>query len=135
MKGLDAELANFFHNALSDGFIAHHAVGDVFPPGFKLRFDEGDNLAAGRQAGGHGRENELEGDKGNVGYAKVRLFGQIFGGEIPAVKLFFAPHTRIAPQAVMQLVGADIKGEHPPGVMLKQAVGEAAGGGADIKTA
>ena len=130
-----AEGADLFDDAFADGGVADDAFGGVFAAGFELGLDEGDQEAAGGEAGGHRREDELQGDEGDVGAAELGDLGEVGGGEVAAVELLFAPHAGVGAEAVVQLVGADVEGEDAPGAVLQEAVGEAARGGADVEAA
>lgn len=127
--GLDAVTG-----ALMSGGVADDAAGaDVLAGEFELGFDEDDGLAAGFEDGEGGGKDKGERDEGDVGDDEVHEFGDIGGGHVADVEVFAADDAGVIAEFPDELIGADIVGVDSGGAVLEQAVGKAAGGGADIE--
>ena len=127
--GLDAVAG-----ALVGGGVADDAAwADVCAGEFELGFDEDDGVAAGFEDGEGGGEDEGEGDEGDVGDDEVHEFRDIGGGHVADVEVFAADDAGVIAEFPDELVGSDIVGVDSSGAVLEEAVGETAGGSADIE--
>jgi len=102
--------------------------------GFELRFHEGDQYAAGAHKRPDGGENNFEGNEGEVGDDGVELITrEIADGEMSGVDFFEIGDAGISEEFGVQLGAADIDADDICGAGLQGAIGEAAGGGADVE--
>src|SRR5262249_20201640 len=73
-----------------------------------------------------------DGNERDIGYDEVGGLGNVGGLEFAGVALD-GDHTRILLKLPGELSGVDVHGVDFRGVLLEQAVGEAAGGSADVE--
>lgn len=127
--------------ALVSGRIADDAsFADVLASGLELRLDEEDEfescayrgsssdcLQERRQDEGSGDEGDVHGEEGDVG-------GQIAGIEEAGIGALHEDDARIVAERLGDLAITGVDGENTLGAVLQHAVGEAAGGGANVET-
>lgn len=130
------EGADFLHNACVDGGVADDSGGFVRLGflRFELGFDECDEVAAGGESRPGGGEGLGERDEGEV-HDDERVVGAGEGvcGEGAGVDFFEVGHARVGAQFGVELPVADVNAVDVGGAVLEEAVGEAAGGGADVE--
>lgn len=137
----EQRFADFFNGSgLGAGVADDSSFSDVLASGFKLRFDQDDETAAGTwfrftgECGGDdGGQNERGGNKGNVHGDEIYGFSDLFAREIAGIGFFQQSHAGVLAQAVINLAVTRIYGDDASCAVLKQAVGETTGRGADIK--
>lgn len=125
--------AEFLDDLLVDVFVADDsAFADVFGAGFELGFDENDALGPRGEQFEEGWEDEFEGDEGAVGGEEFGGFGELAGGEVADVDAFEDGDAGVLAEFPRELAVADVDSVNPGGAVLQEAVGETAGGGADV---
>ena len=113
--------------------VADEAARRVPLADLELRLYERDDLTAPRQHGDYRRQYEPQRDERDVCHRKRRSLGQVLGLHEARVEVLPDPDSRIGAQPVVELVRADVHGHHELRAVLKKAVREAAGRGADVK--
>jgi hypothetical protein len=113
--------------------IADDAPADPLAAELELRLDHRQQLAAGREAAGDGRQDLGQRDEGDVDRRQAGGEGQVGGRELAGVEPLDHGHARILAHAQVDLAVGDVDRGDPGGAALQQAVGEAAGGGADVE--
>ena len=117
------------------------AFADVLAASFKLGLDQDDGvslplLAGGGEGGENGGEDESGGDEADVYCEEAdglrREWEKLAGREEAGVGALEQGDARVGAELVVDLAIAGIDGEDGGGAMLEHAVGEAAGGGADV---
>jgi hypothetical protein len=106
--------------------------------GFELGFHEGDEVPAGTHQCGDGAQEAAEGDEGTVEDGEVEGLegrGEMGGGQGAGIDAFEGEDTRVLTEFPSQLALTDIDGGDGRDAVLEEAIGEAAGGGADIEGA
>ena len=120
--------------ALTIGRIAHDAaLADGVAAGLELRLDQRDQPAARHgqgQCGGQGLRHRDEADVGDDG---ADVSGNLGACQGACIATFQVRDTRVAGDARAELGMTDIDGINVCRTALQQNLGEAAGGGADIK--
>lgn len=129
---------NAIDGELMRGGIAHDAAfADALAAGFELGLDENDGLESwngrpenclknrGKDEGGRD-EGDIDGEEGDS-------WSQVAGGEKAGVGAFHEGDARIVAQSLGDLAVAGVDGEDARGAVLEHAVGESAGGSADVK--
>ena len=128
-----AERADAVDDLLADGGVADNApLADVVAAGFELGFDEGDGFAAGGKEAVEGREDEAQGDEGDIGDGQGGGLGEVAGFQVAGVAAVEDDDAGVGGESGVELAFADIDGEDLEGAMLEEAVREAARGGADV---
>ncbi len=145
---------------MSGGIADDAAFADVLAAGFELGFDEEDGFAlpgfacggeGGEERGedeGGGDEADVHGEEGDgvpavrvkripIGNDRKKSKGvgvgvKLAGGEEAGIGAFEEGDAGVGAEFVMDLAVAGVDGEHGGGTVLEEAVGEAAGGGADV---
>ena len=137
--GLGAdESAEFGEDAVVDGGVADDAATAVgfLAARLELRFDEGDEAAPGANEGGHGRQDQAEGDERAIEDGQVegvKAVAEGGGDEFAGVDALEDADARVLAEFPGQLAAADVDGRHLGGAVLEEAVGEPAGRGADVE--
>jgi hypothetical protein len=131
------------------------AFADVLAAGFELGLDEDNGFAlplgfGGSECGEDGGEDEGGGDEADVhreeayvlrGGREFRTWGagdlggvrvELAGGEEASVGAFEEGDAGVGAELVVDLAVAGVDGQYGGGAVLEEAVGEAAGGGADV---
>ena len=79
------------------------------------------------------RQNHGDGDEADIANRQVDGSPMSARRQIARVHAFVHDHARIVAQFPVELAGADVDGVHARGAALQQAIGEAAGRGADVE--
>src|SRR5579859_1771292 len=112
---------------------AHDAAfAHLSPPHFKLWLDEYNHAALGAQKGDHRPQNQSCRDEADIESGEVDLLADIVESQASGVNPFVYHYARIVAQLPVKLPGAYIDSVDAFRPVLQQAVGEAAGGRADI---
>jgi hypothetical protein len=125
-------LEGFKDAPVDSGITDDAAAGDIGGAGFELWFEENDAGGAGLDAMLDGGEDLLKGDEGEVGDEEVD------GGKfwkVAGVGAFKEGDAGVFAQFLMQLGAADVDGEDGGCAVLEEAIGEAAGGCAEVHAA
>jgi hypothetical protein len=121
-----------FADAVEDGRVADDAAGGhIGGAGFELGLEEGDDGRGWGHAGRDRGENLFEGDEREVGDDKVDGRER---GEVAGVDAFEQGDAGVFAESLMELAAADVDGDDTGGAVLEEAVGKAAGGGAEVET-
>jgi len=139
---LEDAVADALDGGLAGVGVADDATfADVGATGFELWLDENDDFAApglvwGAECAEDRGEDERGGDEGDVhrdeGWSGCAGSEELAGGEEAGVGAFAEGDAGIAAELVGNLAVAGVDGEDCGGAALQHAVGEAAGGGADV---
>ena len=73
------------------------------------------------------------GDEADIAHRKIHGFADLIEGQMARVDAFVHHHARIVAQFPVELSVPDVDGMHADRSVLQQAIGEAAGGRADIQ--
>ena len=145
-KGGDGEVVEV--KAMVEGFHLHTAQGHLVAllvgddaafveercARLKLRFDQQHALTVAFQEGLEVRDDVGEGDEGDIRHDEVVLaVVHLLRGEFAEVAVFDGEHLREALQGRVQLAGADVHGGDVRRAVFQGAIGEAAGGAADVE--
>ena len=123
---------DFLLDAGVDFGVSNHSVAaDLAAPGLKLGLDESDNGLSGLEVGGCGGDNHPKGYEGNVDDDEVDGLGEVEG--VAGVELFDDDDAEIVTEFLVELAVSDVDGVDLLRAALEEAVGEAAGGGADVE--
>ncbi len=115
------------------GFFADDAtLADVGAADFELRFDEDDHLALGGEQGGEAIEHERDTDEANVADEKTCGFADDGGLNQAGVLVLMQNDARVCLELPIDLGCSNVDAMDAGGTVLEKAVGEAAGGGADV---
>ncbi len=132
-SGCDRSFAHALDRFLVQRGVAHDAArADILAVEFKLRLDQDQIFRGGSGRGHHGGEHLGRGDKRNIQSHQVRGLGNLSGAKISGVFLELN-YARVLLHAPGHLLGRHVDRIDAARTMLQQAVGEAAGGGADIE--
>ena len=112
--------------------VAHDALRRVGPTRLELRLDEHERLPAGRRERERGRQTRVAGDERDV--ARDELGRERQRVEVARVRRARARRRGSSAQPRVELAVADVERDHPRRAALQQAVGEAAGRGAEVET-
>jgi hypothetical protein len=121
-----------------DGFLVELRVGDDAAFGdvgrgeFELGFDEDEEVGAGGGAGDGGGKNFAKRNEGHISGDEVDALGDVAGRKIAGVA-FDGEDEWVLLESPGQLIRVDIRSEHQFCAVLEKAVGEAAGGGAEVE--
>jgi 3-deoxy-7-phosphoheptulonate synthase len=130
---LGDEAPDFFDRLLMKGRIANDAaLGDVLAAELELRLDEADDAPLPVQDWENGGQDLGQRDEGEIHHGEPDALANVRGGHVTGVELLLDDDAGVVAEFPDELVGADIDGVDAGGTALKQAVGEAAGGGSDI---
>ena len=99
----------------------------------ELRLDHRQDVAAGRDAGRDRGQHLGQRDERDVDRRQVGRERQVGGLEAAGVDALDHGHPRVLAQAAVELPVGDVEGDHVRRAALQQAVGEAAGRGADVE--
>jgi hypothetical protein len=114
--------------------IAHHAaLPDALAADLELRLDHRQAVEPLGSARQHGRQHLLQRDERDVHDDQVGRVRQLVAGDSAGVRALDHRHTGVAAQPPVELAVRDVERHHVRGAALQQAVGEAAGGGADVQ--
>lgn len=131
--GARCPLDELAEDAGVDGGVADDAAaGDIGGAGFELGFEEDDAGSGEGEAHRCRGEDFAQRNEREVGDEEVerREFGKVAG-----VGAFEEGDARVVAEALVELGAADIDGEDRSGAALEEAIGEAAGGGAEVEAA
>ena len=136
---LSGGVCDLFDGEFVDFGVADDAAfADVAAAGFELRFDEDDSFSKRGRSGEDRGEQERRGDKGDVhheqGEGGLAGLGKCAGSEKAGIGAFNEANTRVVAEFHGDLSEAGVDGGYMGCAALQQAVGEAAGGGADVET-
>lgn len=132
----EGEGADLGEDAGVDSFVADDAAAaiDLGFAGLELGFHESDEQAAGGDARPDGGEDGAQGDEREVHDNGVEGgAGQIDGGEVAGVDLLEIGDPGIGAEFGVELGTADIDADDGGGAGLEGAIGETAGGSADVE--
>ncbi len=116
--------------------IAHDALAHLVPAGLELRLDQRQQAVRVREHAHERRQHERQGDERDVDDGEgSRGPGQVAGSQETGVDALQDGHALVGPQPLVQLPAADVERGHVRRAGLQQAVGEAAGRGADVEAA
>ena len=107
-------------------------LANLFPAGLELWLNQTGNFAALSQKTVKGRENQLEGNKGDVDRCKIQFIRNLLSGQIPCVGALHTDHALIIAQLPIQLAIANIHGIDLLCAVLQHAIRESPGGGTDV---
>src|SRR3954471_149117 len=132
------ELFYFPQHSFMDERIANDPCPAVrfFFTGFKLRFEQRDELSGGTRQCNGGRNNFFERNKRTIYDNEIdrRIRGRkLSGGERASVRFFQDEHARVLTQLPRKLAVTHIDGIDFCGAMLQQAIGESARGRAEVQ--
>ena len=113
--------------------VADDAAADPLAAELELRLDHRQHLAAGRQAARDRGQDLGQGDEGDVDGRQRGREGQVGGQQLAGVEALDHGHPRVFAQAHVDLAVGDVDRGDPRRAALQQAVGEAAGRGADVE--
>src|SRR4029079_16676766 len=85
--------------------------------------------------GQDGGQDLAQGDERDVDDDEIRAVWELFGRDGARVGALDHRDALVRSQAVVELAIGDVERDHVGGAALQQAVGEAAGGGADVERA
>ncbi len=126
-------LPELVEHAPADGFVADDAAArHIGGTGLELGLEQDHALRAGGKARGDGGQHLAERNEGDIGDKQVER-GEL--GEVAGVRAFHGGDARVLAQALVELPAADVDGDNGGGAALQEAVGEAAGGGANVEAA
>lgn len=108
------------------------AAGDFGGAGFELRLEEDDAGSGGWEAARGRGQDFAQGDEREVGDEEVE--GWEFG-KVAGVGALHECDARVVAEALVELGATDIDGEDGGSAVLKEAVREATGGGAEVEAA
>ena len=145
-EGLAVEGADGVFYAMDGELVGGRVADDaalayMLAAGFELGLDEDDGLAlpgfvGGSEGGDDSGEDEGRGDKAYIHREELdgvgREWEELAGGEEAGVGAFEEGDAGVGAELVVDLAVAGVDGEDGGGAVLEHAVGEAAGGGADV---
>lgn len=119
-----------------EGRIGYHAsLANQVLRKFELWFDQGEYRNSRSKEVDQHRQQSRDGDKRNIHNRKIKVAViDILCGNILCVESLQHHHSRILPDFPGKLPIGNINGIDYSGIMLKKAIGEAAGGSPDIDT-
>jgi len=121
-------------DGLPDRRVPDHPFDRIVRSRLELRFDEHDPFRGMGHQGGHVRQHLFQGDEGHVDGDDVgRPRRHLVRGDLQHVRFLEHRHARIVPEFPVDLPVSHVQGHHVPGPVLKQAIREAARGGADVE--
>ncbi len=114
----------------------HAALADPLAADLELRLDHRQAVERARpwSRGPPGRTLR-QGDEGDVDDDQIRAVREVAGRDRAGVGALDHGHALVLAQAVVELAVGDVERDHVGGAALEQAVGEAAGGRADVQRA
>jgi hypothetical protein len=132
------ESAEFSENTGMDSRIEDDAAAAAGfrASGFELGFDEGDEVSAGTHQGGDGAQEAAEGNEGTVENGEIEELErrrEMGGGKGAGIDAFKGQNTGVLTEFPGELALADIDGGDGRSAVLEEAIGEAAGGSADVE--
>ncbi len=108
------------------------ATGDFSGAGFELGLEQDDAGSGGWEAASGGGQDFAQGDEREVGDEEVER-GEF--GKVAGVGALRECDARVVAEALVELGATDIDGEDGGSAVLKEAVREATGGGAEVEAA
>lgn len=132
----EGEIADGGEGGFLDGGIADDAAAfvDFGFAGFELRLHERDECAIGTEERPDGGEDGFQGDERKVHHDEIEVAArEVGGGEMAGVDFFEIGDASVGAEFGVELGAADIDADHIGGAGLEGAIGEAAGGGADVE--
>ena len=130
---IERPLPELVEHAPADGFVADDAAArHIGGTGLELGLEQDHALRAGGKARGDGGKHLAERNEGDVGDEQVE--GRELG-EVAGVRAFHGGDARVLAQALVELPTAHIDGDDGDSATLQEAIGEAAGGGANVEAA
>jgi hypothetical protein len=115
------------------GVVAHDtALPDALAPDLELRLHQRKHPRRRRHLR-HGRKQQSQRDERSVENGEVHRRNEVLGSKFAGVGALVNFHTRVIAQLRVQLPVADIDGDHAQGAALQQAIGESAGGSANVQ--
>src|SRR2546423_12641664 len=128
------EVANFPLRFLVQSRFAHDAAAaHIRSLELKLRFDEREDHSVGSYQLERIRQDQSQGNKGNVDDAKVDCIGNISAAKKTGVEFFADDYAWVAPDFPGQLAVPNINCVDFPRAALQEAIGESTGRCADIE--
>ena len=120
------------HLQVDLGVPDHALFAHLLLPRLELGLNQTDHLAVGSQNAPQGRQDQPQGDEGDVHAGQIQLLRDLLMGEVPGVGPLQGDHPLIGAQLPGQLAVARVHGVHLGGAVLEHTVGKTAGGGADV---
>src|SRR5579863_8219029 len=115
--------------------IAHDAaLADLAAPDFELGLHQDHQFSARGEQRHDGRDQQRGGNEAGVAHGQVEPHWKILGSKISRVHAFADHHAWVVAQLPIELAVANVDRPHARCAALEQAIGEAAGGGADVET-
>ncbi len=113
--------------------VAHDALAHVVLAGLELRLDHRQQAVRPREQLDERRQHERERDERDVDDGqRGRRAGEVAGRQEAGVDALQHGHAVVGAETLVQLAAADVERRHVRRTALQKAVGEAAGGGADV---
>ena len=109
------------------------AAADVFGLQLELGFDQGEDHSRWSYQLEGVRQDQSQRDEGDVDHAKVDRLGNVGAREVAGVQMFAHDHARIVADFPGELAVADVDRVNLRRAALQEAIGEAAGGRADVE--
>lgn len=132
----EGEIADGGEGGFLDGGVTDDATAfvDFGFARFELRFHERDERAAGAEERPDGGEDGFQRNERKVHHDEIEIAAwEIRGGEVAGVDFFEIGDTRVGAEFGVELRAADVDAHDIGGAGLERAVGEAAGGSADVE--
>jgi hypothetical protein len=131
------ELAQFPEHSRVNGRVCDNARPAVCFrfAGFELRFHQGEDSTRTAQQCNGGGDYLSQGDEGTIGHHKVRAVerhGEAKRGEMAGVGPFHDDNARVLAEFPGKLAAANVNGINFGRAVLKEAIGETAGGSAEV---
>ena len=111
----------------------HTALAHLGGADLELGLHEGDDLGRVGQTRGHGGQHLAERDEGHVDRGEARTIGEPGGIEVPRVHTLPDHHAAVVSEAGMELAVPHVDRVDAESAPAQQAVGEPAGGRADVE--
>src|SRR5438046_10137316 len=128
MARLEHEVANFLLRFLVQSRFAHDpAAAHIRSLELKLRFDEREDHSVGSYQLERVRQDQSQGNKGNVDDTKIDWIANIGAAKKTGVEFFAHDYAWIAPDFPGQLAMPNINCVDSPRAALQEAIGEPAG--------
>ncbi len=122
------------HRVLPRRLVAHDPAGsDAGATHLELRLDHHHGTPAPRETGHHRAPDRADRDEGEVTRHEVRRPREVAGCEVPRVGALHDRDARVLAQPPVELAVAHVQGDHARRPAAQQAVGEPAGGRAEVE--
>lgn len=126
----DAQAGSLVHCRVAhDSSFSHLAA-----PGLELRLDENHHLPVVLEQRRQRRENQRNRDEADVANGQIHFLADFLEAQVTGVDAFAEDDARVGAQLPVDLARADVDGMDASGAVLKETIGEAASGCADVET-